>query len=110
LLGKKRNQQPLSPPSKVGLCLPANAEDSLIEKMDRFLATTLARLIPEEKLNEEWNGLDRLVVFSEALSPQGKRKLLGFIAAGGTVATIGHPLGLPEEESIEGIAIPSIIF
>jgi hypothetical protein len=46
------------------------------------------RIIPEEKLTEQWDGLDELFAISQALSAQGKRKLLGFIAAGGKVLSL----------------------
>lgn len=57
------------------------------------------RIIPESRLTADWDGLDYLIVNPLTLSQQGKRKLLGFCAAGGTVLTIGNtPLGLPQEE------------
>lgn len=43
------------------------------------------RLIAEGRLTEEWDGIDRLYVLKGAVSVQGKRKLLGFAAAGGEV-------------------------
>ncbi len=43
------------------------------------------RIIPEALLTSEWHGLDELYVSFETLSPQGKRKLLGFEATGGKV-------------------------
>jgi hypothetical protein len=47
------------------------------------------RILPEEKLMEQWDGLDELIVPACPLSPQGQRKLQGFIAAGGTVTSEG---------------------
>jgi len=35
------------------------------------------RLISEGRLTEEWDGIDQLVVITEAMSPQGRRALLG---------------------------------
>jgi hypothetical protein len=43
----------------------------------------------ESLLTEQWDGLDEIYVLSEALTPQGKRKLLGFEAAGGKVNYLG---------------------
>jgi hypothetical protein len=45
------------------------------------------RIIPEELLTEQWDGIDTLVVISDAVSPQGKRKLQGFSAAGGEISS-----------------------
>src|SRR5579872_3728900 len=50
------------------------------------------RLIPESLLVEQWDGIDFLIVHSESLSPQGRRALKGFCAAGGTLVVIGEPL------------------
>jgi hypothetical protein len=75
----------------------------LTEKEESF------RVISEEKLTEQWNGLDELIVISKAVSIQGRRKLLGFIAAGGKVLTVGQSLNLPEEKLIgaEGFEPPT---
>ena len=54
-------------------------------------------MIEELFLTESWEGVDRLYVLSEATTSQGKRKLLGFCAAGGTVIVEGESLGLPNE-------------
>jgi tRNA (guanine-N7-)-methyltransferase len=47
------------------------------------------RVIPEKLLNEMWNDLDELVVLEGAVTPQGKRQLLGFEAAGGKIRSRG---------------------
>ncbi|MBJ7449706.1 MAG: hypothetical protein JHC93_05035 [Parachlamydiales bacterium] len=46
------------------------------------------KLIPEEKLNEEWQGLDELYFIDKTLSPMGRRFVAGFEAACGIL----HPL------------------
>lgn len=56
------------------------------------------RVIPEDHLTAQWEGLDHLVVLSQAVSAAGRRKLQGFCAAGGKILVIGQALGLPEEE------------
>ena len=83
------------PAPVVGICLPKDAyiDSALIQKMDILISDLKEKresfcIVSEEKLTEQWDGLDRLIVFSSALSAQGKRKLLGFEAAGGTVSTI----------------------
>lgn len=43
------------------------------------------KCIPEELLNEHWDGVDNIIVVSEFLGPIGKRMLCGFEAAGGTI-------------------------
>lgn len=44
--------------------------------------------IPESRLIHHWAGLDRLYYVEGALSPQGRRQLQGFIAAGGEVVIL----------------------
>lgn len=81
-----------TPRASVGICLPlieyfdASVEqglDVLIEELQK--KGLLFRMIPEAFLTEEWNELEMLYVLKDALSPLGKRKLLGFCAAGGEV-------------------------
>lgn len=45
------------------------------------------RIIPEALLTQEWEGVEQLIVNEEWLSSQGRRKIQGFIAAGGSVVT-----------------------
>lgn len=44
------------------------------------------RLIPEELLNENWDGLDRVIALRSYTSEWGMRMLHGFEAAGGEIA------------------------
>ena len=46
------------------------------------------RIISEAKLTEEWDEVETLIIFPHAVSTQGKRKLMGFVAAGGVVLEI----------------------
>jgi hypothetical protein len=76
----------------LALCLPSDAycDRAILSQLEHLMHTLRRkaiafRLICEEKLTEEWNGLDRLIVIPESISAQGKRKLQGFIAAGGEV-------------------------
>lgn len=106
-LGSVANtSKPLSEIS-VGVYLPKDEyiDALLLEQMDRLIIDlqgkeVLFRIVCEENLTEQWDGLDQLIVPSSALSVQGKRKLQGFIAAGGAILTLGEPIGLPEEEVI----------
>lgn len=91
---------------RYGVCLPPLLKDSfrnsstfndifaaLIKRQDTF------KVIPESLLTTEWDGLDYLIVVSHLLSPQGRRKVQGFCAAGGTVVVVGDALGLPDEQN-----------
>lgn len=88
----------------IGLCIPSVFQclPSAWKEMDSVLSnlnhqSIPFRSIPEADLTTEWDGLDYLIVSSKNLTPQGLRKLLGFCAAGGTVVSIGNPIGLPQE-------------
>ena len=93
--------------TKIGVCLPPLAHfgmhSELINEVLLKLKNNndLFRIIPEHMLTTDWDYLDYLIVQSTALSTQGRRKLLGFCAAGGTIVTIGPLLNLPTELSLE---------
>lgn len=80
----------------LGVCLPIDEKltpsatlqlelllQSLLEKKVAF------RIVSEETLNEQWLELEELIVFPTLLTPQGKRMLKGFEAAGGAIKEIG---------------------
>jgi hypothetical protein len=78
----------------VGLYLPQDPflDASLLDAFDRLIIELDKnqipfRIIPEEKLTEQWDEVDQLFIPSSGISAQGKRKLLGFVAAGGSVMT-----------------------
>ena len=79
------------------LCRPSHYRNlretlqALIENGQSF------RIIPESMLITNWDGLDFILFVPESLSYQGKRKLQGFCAAGGTAVTLGDLIGLPDE-------------
>lgn len=90
--------------ASIGICLPAakprgtSDEFELKQALSTFHNQQIPfRIISEECLTTEWEGLDYLVVATSSLSPQGIRKLRGFCAAGGSVVCLGSPLGLPQE-------------
>jgi hypothetical protein len=103
-MGASFEQTALIEPASVGLYLPKDEmiDSTILAQLDALIAflqnsNIVFRIVAEEKLTEQWDGLEQLYVVSQAVCAQGKRKLLGFIAAGGTVITYGEPLGLPEE-------------
>lgn len=76
----------------LGLCLPSDpyCDQKTLARLDAVIYDLQGKGIPfriicEEKLTEEWDGLDRLIVISDAVSPLCKRKLQGFAAAGGEI-------------------------
>lgn len=86
--------EPASVPSR-GVCLPQDhyCDAQFLSQLDSLLESLLRskepfRLVCEERLTEEWNDLDELIVFSGQMSPQGKRMLQGFIAAGGAIRSL----------------------
>lgn len=91
--------------SSLGILLPKDPfiDETTLAQLDQVIqvlnrANTPFRFIPEEKLTEQWDGLDKLIIPAQTISPQGRRKLLGFIAAGGTIATMNGTWDLPEED------------
>lgn len=84
----------------VGLCLPPGDLPAVTQQLRKAIETLGSmpfRLLSEPFLTSSWQGLETLIVFSEAMTPQSLRKLHGFCAAGGTVATIGPLLGVSQE-------------
>ncbi len=81
-------ETPFAFDSTTGVCFPTDEKCNgvLLEKMNRLLSKLSSfRPIYESLLTEQWNGLDQIIVFEETLTPQGRRKLRGFEAAGGKV-------------------------
>lgn len=74
--------------SNIGVCFPPDSECSgeILRKLD-LLIKGLPSFKPvyENLLTEQWDGLDKIYVIPEALTQRGRRKLLGFKAAGGEV-------------------------
>ncbi len=74
---------------ETGVCMPQDAlctEESL-ERLESVLNSCgdNVRIIPEALLTEEWEGIERLFCLDGYVSAEGKRKLRGFEASGGSV-------------------------
>jgi hypothetical protein len=68
-------------------------EDNLALKRlinDLILSKIPFRLIADERLTTQWEGLDRLFFDETRVSVQGRRKIQGFLAAGGAVIEMHH--------------------
>jgi|688.fasta_scaffold34247_7 hypothetical protein len=92
--------------AKVALCLPPSErifrQGEIISGLDLLHQKKISyKVIPESMLTVEWDGLDYLLFSPEHLSKEGKRKLLGFCAAGGQVVSLGKSADLPTEISLE---------
>jgi hypothetical protein len=78
--------------AKIGVCLPQeeHCTAEILSILDNLFQDQKEpfRIIPEALLTEEWNNLDTLIAIDRTVSPQGRRKLLGFAAAGGEIITI----------------------
>jgi hypothetical protein len=82
----------LNKSSSVGLLFPDDGmvTQKLLKKIDRIIPNLPEfRAVYEPLLTEQWDGLDELLVFPEVVTMQGKRKLAGFLAAGGKVVEFG---------------------
>lgn len=65
------------------------------------------KFIAENHVTAEWDGLDFLIFSPNGLSKEGKRKLQGFCAAGGTVVSTGALTGLfPQEIPLSQLTFP----
>lgn len=92
----------------LGICLPSDESftDKVVEQLDELFENIKRlqlpfRVIPESQLTEAWDGIDNIIVVSSTLSPQGKRRLQGFCAAGGRVVCLGESLQLAHEIGCE---------
>ncbi len=92
----------------IGICLPpplfylshhySGLEEAISALNQRHLSF---KLIAENQLTSQWDGLDTLIYSPGGLSSQGKRKLQGFCAAGGIVVSTGIVGELPNEISFK---------
>lgn len=92
--------------TKIGLCLPSrNLGDASFQALESVLKRAPVRVLTEEYLTVDWDGLDVIVLSVEGLGSAGLRKLQGFCAAGGSVVPLGGTLNLPQEVDLEGVFI-----
>lgn len=74
---------PVEGEARVAVALPSDEMydpahfNALFSSLEGFIC------IPEELLNEHWDGLDQIIVDPDLMSDTGRRMLLGFEAAGG---------------------------
>lgn len=75
-----------------GVCLPSDpmCDPFFLQELNLCLKALLQegtafRIVSEEFLTEEWNGLDTLIAFPSKISLSGQRKLQGFEATGGEI-------------------------
>ncbi len=80
-------ERPSLPPS--AFCFPLDKEctKEILERADRKMGsfTEPFRVVYESFLTEEWDEVSDLYILDGTMSPQGKRKLKGFEAAGGRI-------------------------
>jgi hypothetical protein len=94
----------------LGVSLPEESfrTPQVLEEFELLLQAIEAKAIPyrtisEEVLTEQWDGCDAIAVLSSAVSPRGKRSLMGFCASGGWVVTQGDLLGLSHEIQLQDL-------
>lgn len=78
---------PLEGSEKIAVALPQDEmyDTSTFSQILHILEGKEYKCIPEELLNEHWDGVDVVIVEPNSLGETGKRMLLGFEAAGGTI-------------------------
>jgi hypothetical protein len=79
---------------KVGVVIPQDAfcSSANLSSLEKLLNTlqeknVAYRLVPEAFMTVEWDGLEKLLVIPNAVSPQGQRMLKGFAVTGGVIST-----------------------
>lgn len=92
----------------IGVCVPpthfyhAQHYDGLEEGILALQKKSIPfKLIAESQLTAQWDGLDYLLFNPSGLTMQGKRKLQGFCAAGGTAVSTSHLIGLSYEVNLQ---------
>ena len=78
---------PIIGDAKVAVSLPQDAlyDPKIFQEIFNSLQGRAFKCIPEELLNEHWDGVDELIVHAPTLGETGKRMICGFEAAGGVV-------------------------
>lgn len=75
----------------LGICMPplSAVNPNELDPLKKILIEIKHdyKLISESALTNSWDGLDTLIYLPDLLSPQGARKIKGFVAAGGSVIT-----------------------
>lgn len=77
--------------SNCGILFPSDelCSQEILSKLDAILEKfENPRAIYEPLMTEQWDGLDELYILPEALSEQGRRGVMGFLAAGGKVIEV----------------------
>jgi hypothetical protein len=77
--------------SNIGVCFPPDSEcsEKVLIQLNQLLSTLSSfKPVYENLLTEQWDGLDEIYVLADALTSRGRRKLMGFEAAGGKVIEI----------------------
>ena len=70
------------------------------ESFEHVDAAMQERLIAEERLIYDWDGVDELMILPETLSPQGARMVQGFAATGGTIREFRGDASRPQPQGI----------
>lgn len=83
--------------SELAICLPHDdyLTDEQLDRLDQVMAELQSqgaayRIISESRLAQEWDGIEKLLILPEAVSPMGRRLLQGFEAAGGEILSVGE--------------------
>lgn len=89
----------------IGLCLPNDPYclESILHNFKNTYKQLVSKnicfkIVPEFMMTASWDGLDKIVYIKKGLSPQGKRILQGFCAAGGIPVYVDEKLGVFENE------------
>ena len=64
-------------------------------------------MIYENLLTHEWDGIDKLIIFPQALTEWARRKIRGFVAAGGEIITYPDVATLLQPQETSPLSSPA---
>lgn len=78
-------------PVTLGVVLPLDdlIDQPRLNRLFEVLGESSYKIIPEERLNELWDGIDEIIILSGLTSAWGQRMLQGFKVTGGEVKEFG---------------------
>jgi len=94
---------------KYALCLPKQAHWDQVREVITILGQTPFRVIPENLLTHEWEGIETLIIFPQQMTHQSWRKIHGFTAAGGEIIRFPDDVALLPLQETSQLSSPAFL-